>query len=552
MSIVEALMARFDGWQNVILGLGGAKDPSAYTTYAPRPVIPDQTLEALYVDDHFAATAIEALPRAAMRAGWDLVLPGDPAETSRARDLYAAREDELDVGTNMLEGAIWGRTFGGALTWIGADDGSLTLALPLDESAIRTIRFLHTFDRRDVLIESYYRDPAHPKFRRPETYRICPRDSSKSVVVHETRCVVWGGQPTTDWRRLELAGWDDSVIQRCWDALRQIGEDYGAKSLLLGRVSQAVYKIKNLYSMIAGKQEAVLKARMGMLDASRSRASAILLDTEEDFLNVAQPMGGVEALIDRSALRLAAAIGMPVSVLLGQAPQGIGTNGEADLELWTGQVEEWQARELRRRHERITRLILLSKDGPTSGEEPEQWRIAYRPIRTPKPKELAEVRKLTVDTYAVAIDKALATPEEIAVQVFSPSNPALGITFDEDDLRRKLERRRELANQPPKDNAELGTIAPRTTALVEVIEAMLTGRISRDTAKAILVELHRYTEETAERLLGPDGFEPAKLHADGFPVAPGPEPEPQVGQGAGAPQGLPGFNDGGNPEASTT
>ena len=550
MNVIENIAAavmRADGWENVVLGLGGSKDPSAYTTFTSRAALPDHVLEALYVEDHFAAKVVEALPRAAMRAGWDLVLPGEPAAAARARDLYAAREDELEVAANMAEGACWGRVFGGALTWIGAADGADPSA-PLNETSIESIRFLHTFDRRDVHIESYYVDPRHPKFRRPETYRIRPRAAmlgdlaGAGAVVHETRCILWPGQPTTDSRRLELAGWDDSVIQRCWDALRQIGEDYGAKSLLLGRVSQAVYKIKKLYDMVAGKQEEMLRRRMSILDASRSRSRSILLDTEEDFLNVAQPMGGVEALLDRSILRLAAAADMPVTVLMGQSPASMESTGESDLEVWTQTVEAWQTHELRRRHERITRLILLAKDGPTGGDEPEQWRIAYRPVRTPKPKELAEVRKLTVDTFSVAIDKGLAVAEEIAVQAFSPSNPVLGITLDEDALKAKLKRRRELDNQPPKDNAELGTVGARATSAMEIVTQVATKQIPRESGKALLIELFRFTPEVAEQILGPETFVPAPPPAD---PTPGPAPGARSGGGAGAPQGMPGFNAGG-------
>lgn len=549
MNVIDniAALMRSDGWENVVLGLGGQKDPSAYTTFGMRAPLPDTVLEALYVEDHFAARIVEALPRAAMRAGWELVLPGDPAETAKSRELYAAREDELDVAANMAEGACWGRVFGGAVTWIGANDGRAPEA-PLDESAIASVEFLHTFDRRDVMIESYYADPRHPKFRRPMTYRIRPRAAmvgdvlGAGAVVHESRCVVWGGQPTTDSRRLELAGWDDSVIQRCWDALKQVGEDYGAKSLLLGRISQAIYKVKRLYDMVAGKNEEVLRRRMALLDASRSRARAILLDTEEDFLNVAQPMAGVDTLIDRAILRLASAADMPVTVLMGQSPAGSDATGESDLELWSQRVEEWQSQELRRRHERITRLMMLAKDGPTGGVEPEQWRISYRPTRSPRPKELAEVRKLTADTYAVAIEKGLANAAEIAVQAFAPGSATLGIVLDEKELRTKLERARALANQPPKDNAELGTVGARASAAADLVEKVGKKQLPRESALAMLREFFRLDETVAEAMLGPANFVPAP---DVEPGRPGPSPAPQVGSGAGAPQGLPGFNAGG-------
>lgn len=538
---------RADGWENVVLGMGGTKDPSVYTTFGKRAQLTDDVLEALYVQDHFAAKIVETLPRWALRPGWDLQVPGDPQEASDLRDAYATREEELGIGPEMAQGWVWGRVFGGAVTWIGADDGR-SADQPLAEDRIRSVRWLHTFDRRDVQVWSYYSDPAHPKFRQPEVYRITPRVLSGpggglgggslvagiGVRVHESRCIRWGGRETTDSRRQELAGWDDSVLERCWDALSQLAEDYGAKSMLLGRVSQAIYKIKDLYSLIAGKQADVLRARMGMLDASRSRSRAILLDKDEDFITTTQSLAGLPESIQVATLRAASAADMPVTIFMGQSPAGMDATGESDLEVWSGSVATERKLYLRPRHERIARLLLLAQDGPTGGEEPDRWSIAYRPLREPTRKELAEVGKIEAETDAINIDKGVY-PAEVAALRYGPEGTSQ-IILDEAELKERMERRRELAKLPPKDNAELGTIAPRTTALLDVIARAAAGQISRESALAILVETHRYTEEAAARLLGPDSFVPA---ASGAPSRPGPAPDPQSGQGGGTPPPIP-------------
>lgn len=550
-TIVSVL--RGDGWENAVLGIGGSKDPSAYTSVAPRAPLSDTKLDVLYIEDHFAATVVEKLPKTALRAGWEIVVPGDPAQSAKTRDLYRTREDELGVAQELSQGACWGRLYGGAVTWIGADDHR-SPALPVDETAIRQVAFLHTFDRRDVQVWSYYQDPGHPKFRKPETFRIFPAaaaaiaksfgglQTAGGIVVHETRCVVWGGAPTTDQRRLELAGWDDSVLERCWEPLKQLAEDYAGKSLLLGRISQAIYKIKGLYAMIAGKKEEVLRTRMGLLDASRSRSRAILLDLEEEFVNVAQPMTGLSEALDKSILRLSAAADMPATVLMGQSPAGMDATGEGDLELWYASCDAWRQLELRHRHERITRLVLLAKDGPTGGTEPDGWEIAYRPLRVPKAKELAETRKIEADTFAVYVDKGLAAPEEIALHVFSPSSGKTDFALDESELRAKVARRRELANQPPKDNAELGTVGARASAALDVVAKVAAGEVSRETGLAVFRQFFRLTPEDAAEMLGPETFAPKPTA-----TPPGPRPGPGEGSGAGAPQGLPGFNAGGDP-----
>jgi phage-related protein (TIGR01555 family) len=437
---------------------------------------------------------------------------------------------------------------------VGADDG-LEAWKPIDEANIKTLSFLHTFDRRDVWVETYYQNPRAPKFRQPETYRIRPlsvngativqlANAGRGIIVHESRLVIWPGQPTTDLRRVQLNGWDDSVLQRCWDALRQVGEDFGAKSLLLGRVSQAIYKIKGLYAMLAGKEKEHLETRIGMLDASRSRARAVVLDTDEDFINVTQPLSGVEALMDRSMLRLASAADMPVTILMGQAPAGMQATGEADQETWERAVSGWRANVLRARHERIARLMLLAKDGPTGGKEPDHWLVKYRPVRTARPLDAANARKLQVDADAVLIDKGVVTAADVAIARCSPSAGG-DIVLDQKTLQANVERQRLLADAPPKDNAELGTVGARATSVLEIINAVTTGRIARESGIAVLTDLHRFTLEVATAMLGPEAFKPT---APEPPKQPGPPPAPPKGEGAGAPQGSPGFDAGGDPK----
>lgn len=557
----QALQGRFDDWLNVVLGMGGTRDTSTYTTIVPRAQLTDVALESLYVQDHFAAKIVEALPKEGLRPGWDLVVPGEPDATAKQRDAYAAREEELGVAAELFVGSTWGRLFGGALTWIGADDG-IDPARPVDEESIESVRFLHTFDRRDVTVFSYYEDPTHPRFRRPASYVIRPRTQSATAiasafgstsggaVVHETRCVVWGGQPTTDTRRQELLGWDDSILERCWIALREVAEDFGAKSHLLGRISQAIYKIKNLYKMIAGGQKQVLQERQSMLEFSRTRARAILLDLDEEYQNVTQPVGGIDLLLDRSILRLAAAADMPVSKLLGQALAG-GASGDAEgaLETWAANAESWRTLELRPRHEKITRMIILAKDGPLGAAEPDQWKIQYRPLRVPKAAEVASLRKTQAETDAIRIDKGMATAEAIAMARFTTS-AGNDLVLDEAELKAALERRKELAAQPPKDNAELGTVGARATAAMDVVKQVAQKQIPRESGKAILVEMFRLKDETADQVLGPEDFEPAAPPPKG--PTPGPDADPPKPGGAGAPPQLPGVNTGGDPRKSGT
>lgn len=558
---------RWDGWENVIFGIGGWRDPSSQTHFRQGGVISDQEIEGVMAQEHFGAKVVEALPKHAMRPGWDLAVEGDPQEAAALRTAYAREERRLLVRQKMKQGAFWGRAFGGAVTWIGADDGRDPQE-PIDETALRNIEFLHTFDRRYVFIWSYYQNPAHPKYGEPQHYRLLPTPLPAlsisplgassfttqalrgidviGALVHESRILRWPGQDTTFQRRLLLRGWDDSVLERSWDALKQVGEDFAGKSTLLGRISQPVYKLKDLYGMASGKLKEVLAARMSTLDLSRSRSRAILLDTAEDFMNVTQPLGGMSELMDRGLQRLASSANMPLSVLIELATGGNVAASEADVDRWDDQAESWRDDELRTRHEYLARLVLLSKEGPTQGVLPEHWGIKYRPLRRVRQTEASTVRKTNAEAAAIAIDKGIAPPEAYALAWFT-SEGGGDPQLDPKEVEAALARRRELARQPPKDNAELGTVGARAGGgQMDVVERVVTGRIPRESGVQILVSTFRLSADQANEMLGPPGWKPETIAAP----PPGPAPAPAKGSGAGAPQGLPGFNAGGDPKTT--
>lgn len=548
---MELVVDRFDAWQNVALGVGTAKDHSTQSRIVFRAPLNEATLEALSVEDGLAPKFVETIPGATLRRGWKLEVPGDPSVSARTGDAYATKEDELEALQHFKKGAFWGRLFGGAVTWIGVDDGR-NVDLPVDTAAIESVRWLRTYDRRDVQVWSYYQDPKHPKFDQPETYSLRPvragivaaafgqSVAAAGQIVHESRLIIWGGQMTTEQRKAQLGGWDDSVLERSWDALNETNLDYAAKTQVLGRSSQPVYKIKDYFTFLAGKAGEHIKTRMRMLDAGRNRSNPILLDKDgEDFVNVTQPISGIDSLMDRGIHRTAATGNIPASIFMGQAPAGLDATSEAEMDLFLGGVEEWCTQEFRPRHEKLVRLVLLSKDFETKGTEPEKWSMKYGPLRMQKPKEKAETGKIQAETFAIWIEKGLTSAEAVAAHIFAPSNTSTDFAFDEKDLKEALERRKLLSAQPPKDNAELGTVGARSSAVLEILTKATAGAVSRDSAKAMLVSLFRFVDEEAEKILGPADFVATPTPTKG------PAPAIPQGQGAGAPQGLPGFNAGG-------
>lgn len=554
-SITDALTARADAYMNELLAMGGTKDPTAYTRAGSRGVgLSDEALSAMYVEDDMAARIVNLPVRHALRSGWDIVLPGSPAEAADLRKAYLDLEQELGVPRALAAGMAIGRLRGGAVTWIGVDDGLgdehflERQATPLDESRIERVLFLHTFAKKEVQHETSYTDPRSPRYRETAQYRITPEvighrsyeplvSLGSGIVVHESRVIAWPGAETELERRILRGGWDDSVLERAWDSLRAAAEDMGAKSRTLNRVSQFVFFMKNLAQLIVGG-EAKLSRRLELINGQRRAGNALVMDLDERVEQITQPFSGLDAVIEQDVARVASAGGIPPSVFAGKP-------NEDEQRAWDEELLSYRRDVLLPRHERITKIILASKAGPAKGIEPETWDIVYRPLHEPPPKERAELRKLRAETDAIEIDKGIIPPEAVALHRHTTSSSGEGeVPLDKGEVDAALARRRNLAKQPPKDNAELGTVGARASAAMDVVTKVAQRQVPRETGLAILTQFFRLTPEDAETMLGPEAFEPAPPPA----AKPGPAPEPAKGVGAGAPQGLPGFDDGGNPK----
>lgn len=561
-SFVEQLFQHADAYTNDLIGMGGKRDASVYTRAQPRGIgLPDPALTALYAEDPEAARIVDFVVDRALRAGWDIETDAKPETAAQQRTLYTAEECRLRAAWHLDRGARWGRQWGGAVTWMGVDDGEGTAAdewlarqrTPLDLTKVRRVLFLRTYDRRVVVHETTYQDPMSPKHMQTATYRITPRTRGRpyedgpvealagGVEVHESRLLVWPGAITDERRVIDRSGWDDSVLERAWEALRASAEDYGSKGMVLNRIAQMVAKIKNLGTLIASGERKIRK-RMDLLVGQWTQGKIAVIDTEEDVQQLNQPISGLGDVLDRDLERTARAGGIAPTVFAGKGVTEI-DQGASDED-----VVGWRDTVFVERHRRLAEVIIASSDGPLKSDAPSNWRIVYRPMHTPPPLVRAQLRKLQADTDAVEVDKGIIPPEAVALQRHTMlAGGATEIMLDQAEVSAALKRREDLARKPPKDNAELGTVGARDSALGELQKAFFNGEIPLDAALARLELVFQFAPPDAQRLLKmPTGWKPTQPEAK-----PGPAPDPAKGEGAGAPQGLPGFNDGGAPNDKT-
>lgn len=485
-------VARVDGWANVLTGVGtalGRRGRGSYE-FQPAALLGDVFLENLYNSDAYAARICEAVPKHALRRGFKVKAGDAPLETAVLKAVTA-----LHVVPRMREAWTWSRVFGGGAVVIGADDG-LDPSLALDPKALRRVMFLTSVTSRELWPETWEKNPLDPRFGEPLTYRLQRNGGgggTDSSLVHHTRVIRFEGLPTTRNRRLMLRGWGESYLQRVYDLLVEWNGAHTAVTDLVQQASVGVYKMKRLAELIGSDPEGMLKKRMEALDMGRSVARSILLDAEgEDYQRVeVGALTGLPDLLDRYSLRLAGALEMPVSILLGRAPAGLNATGESDMRAWYDALDAEREMILKPAVERIVRLVLLSQAGPTSAREPEGWSVEFPPLWRMTPVEEADLRQKVATTDGINIDKGITTPEEVAVSRFRPEGWSMETEID-------LGARKAASGIGGGDPAQADAVA--------AIVAKVAGReVPRETGLAMLVQLLGAEASAAEELMGEAG-----------------------------------------------
>ena len=440
---------RTDGWANDMTGFGTSRDKTEYGYVNAALDLSDYSLDALYHDDDLAQTMIDTYPQEALRKGYCLTI-GDPHDKKGEAEILKAL-DELGANEHVIEGAIWGKLYGGSAILLGADDGRPAM-MPLIPERVRKVEQLEVLDRRYLSVHSRYL--SGPKTGQPETYAVGnPSGIARPMwIVHETRLIMFGGARTARQRREMRGGWDQSSLQRPFSVIRSFATGFKAVETLLTDGPQGVYKIKNLANLMGSNRSQALKDRVETVEMMRSVMRAVVVDTDaEDFTRQAFSFSGIPDVLDKLMLRLSAAARIPVTLLMGQSPAGMNATGDSDFRGFYGQVETYQQNYIRPRLKRLIEVVCAAKDGPTKGKVPDNLEIQFAKLWSLDPLAEAQRRQAIATTDKLYYDIGAITPEQIALSRFGERGYEDGYKVDRDLLLEQLETDEE--SDSPNPNA---------------------------------------------------------------------------------------------------
>ena len=463
---------RSDGWVNEGFGFGTARDHSS-SGYFYSDFLSEGQLRALWRSEDLAARIVEEPTETMLRGGFfvnlkeevdneenlankgeekvgvqnkkekedlradffDVPTPAPKAppkpikgENERIKEQEKAltkQIKELCILPSVEKALNYARAFGGGALLVGVDDGQ-DISKPLNEEKIKRVLYVNALDAFELFPHRWYGDPLAPKYGSVELYQLSPQGTPglqtvrSGTLIHESRIIRFEGIVTGARSLAEgiAPGWGDSVLLRVNQNLQDLNVSFRAVCVLLRSYGMAFVKFGGLGGLVGSDDFAkTLKERVQQVAEQGSSLNALVLTEHDEFGRVSISLAGISDLLDRLMSRVSAASGIPVNILFGQGAKGLNASNDGDIRNFYDRVANKRQSVLQPALDRLVRLLLLAKEGPTKGADV-PFSVDFEPLWQPSETERATARKTQADTDVAYINAGVVTPEEIAESRF--------------------------------------------------------------------------------------------------------------------------------------
>lgn len=455
--IRPSLRKRIDAWSNALTGMGDVlRDKLQHTRFEANSNLESEELDNLYCDDDMAATIVDHIVDESFRTGYKIAFPGEePKAALEYEKQLIDRAYELNLDASLELAWRWGRLQGQGACYAIVDDGQAQ-DKPLDMDRVREVLGFIVFERDELRVEKRY-DLLGPKFDKPELYkfiRISEHGTKiqTNLFIHETRLFVFEGIQAPKRRRSELGGAGVSVLNRAHEALKGFQSGWQSLNHLLTDASQGVYKLQGLVEMIANGEVDTLEERMRVVDMARSVARSLIIDAEtESFERTPHNLGGLGEIMDKVAIRLAAAAHMPVLKMMGQTPGGLGATGDNNMRAYYDDVEAARKAILRPKLEKAYALLMCEEESPFEEIEPDAWEIRFNSLTQLTDQETALLKKTTAETDVMYINAQVLLPEEVAINRFRHDGFSTETSIEHEERIQMLKTSLETMTEEPQE-----------------------------------------------------------------------------------------------------
>jgi phage-related protein (TIGR01555 family) len=309
--------------------------------------------------------------------------------------------------------------------------------MPVDKRNIRRVEEIECLDRwqiAPVINEENLYD-----YSKATYYQIISGDLINEPTlsyIHKDRILRFDG----DWLpyrvRQRNYGWGMSSLQTVYDSFRHYWTGLNSAATLLTEFDIFVHKVRGLAAMLAAGKESSIRDRLQVNDMSKSIYRGYAIDAEKEELEfISRNFGGIGEILEKLRVDIIGASKIPHTVLFGESPGGLGSTGRSEERDFAKTLSDYQSVHFKRPMKKLMEYIMLSKEGPTNGEMPESWRIAFNPLFELNEREMADVRARVAAVDGRYIQLGVLSPKEVADARYGGSEWSMELTLDPDVIR---------------------------------------------------------------------------------------------------------------------
>lgn len=390
-----------DNLVNLVAGLGTDRAKSSHSHFAPQ-VYDDASLLTTYRQNWLASRIVDIPAQDATREwrGWQ-------AEKSDIEKIERL-ERMFDLQLKVQKALQLSRLFGGSAIYIGTNEGNPEKELNVERE---TLKHLTVLSKRELSAGEMEDDIESDYFGQPKYYELITRKSM--IKIHPSRLVKFVGKaiPETMGGYCDGQGWGDSVLVACMSPLLRTESTMANAGELMFESQVDVIGIPDFMSSLndAEYRNATLEM-IALQMMGKGVTKTLLMDAAQTYSTHSATFAGVPEIAREMKLDNAGSAGIPYSILFGDTPSGLNSNGDADKQTHYDNIKSFQNLEVTPRLHKLDELLIWN----ALGSRPEDVYYIWNNLWYPSAKEQAEIGDLTVKMLKTLSESGLVNTDALS------------------------------------------------------------------------------------------------------------------------------------------
>lgn len=434
-------LALSDSFANFITALGTSDDKKMGGRYEQTRALryDHSQLTALYRENWIAGKLVDVVPedmtRTWRRVTTEKLKPEQINEWEEMEEFYRVRH-YFNFAHKMA------RLYGGSLLVLSVDDGkNPDEPLVIDEIKKGQLKHMKVVDLTRVTPARHIvTNPLDEDYGRPEYYRF----HEAGVRIHRSRCIRFEGieLPFMEFRRNHY--WHDSVLNRLYDAIRNLDTVTENSASLVYESNVDVVKVAGMMDYLQSPEGTqLLTRRMQMQKLLKAITNQTIVDADDDFHNVTKQFTGLPSLLDRYLVMLTAGSDVPAGRLLGDSASAFNVTGvTSDIKNYYDGIQSKQVLDYNPKLNILDRVLLRNLGWSKGTEIDFVWNSLFQK----SPEEEAKAEKARAEVYSLLHNNQVMLPYQIAEEL--QNNPYFTSITKEtvDELKKQDEFNQEIEN----------------------------------------------------------------------------------------------------------